>query len=123
MKKFFTVFALVVAVVFVTSVGARAAEKFAAAGPITDIQWAQINAAGVITDLCMTVDLNGTEWPIIVSPLCPDTIAVGLNPILRDIMIAGLPSELDVQLTITFGAPVATVISGLELGDPADCIL
>ena len=122
MKKFFTVFALVVAVIFVTSVAARA-EKFAAAGPITDVQWAQINPAGIFTDLCMTVDLNGTEWPIKIGPGCPDLIAGGGDAILLDMIIAGLPSELDVQLTIVFGALVTTTVTGFEVGDTADCIL
>ena len=133
MKKLFAVFALVVAVMFVTTFNASASKDFEMIGTIYEIEYVRFEG-DCIAEICLIVDVGQTVqelWPIQID--CDDTGMCGVlnqeemcshntNLILKH-MIAGDWSldAMDIILDITMRGNFTARIVGFQYGDADDC--
>ena len=133
MKKLFAVFALAIAVMFVTSINASAVKDFEMIGTITEIQYARFEG-DCLVEVCLIVDVGQTVaeyWPIQID--CDDNGMCGVlnqeemcshntNLILKH-MIAGdwAYDAMQIILDITMRRNFTAAIVGFQYGDREDC--
>ena len=119
MKKLFTVFALAVAMMFVTSLDAFAAAKtFEMVGTIVEIEYMKTDGSCIV-ELCILVDVGGGEiWPVqIEEDICGNNDLILKHMAAGDWDLAALDIILDVQMRPTFEVS----IMGFQLNDADDC--